>query len=170
MLNVRDTLRTGSLPSAARADELQPDVAPPVPEQAAGKDMGAEAAGQPDMADRIRRAAQQRVELARLEVENRQTDIVSLEKRLAEAKLQNLPEAEIKADLDQAQLRLNDARNNHARAKEAQFNTELTINERPQVQAAHDHKPSIREQLKGLVNRSPQGLGSKTSIAPKFKK
>ena len=149
---------------------MQPDVAQPVPQQAAGNDLGTEVAEQPDMADRIRRAAQQRVELARLEVQDRQNDIISLEQRLAEAKVQNLPDAEIKADLDQAQLRLNDARNNHARAKEAQFNTELTINERPQVQAAHDHKPSIREQLKGLVNRGPQGQGVKAAIASKFKK
>lgn len=125
-----------------------------------------------DITDRLRQSAQLRVELARQEVETRQDAIIKIEARLGEISAQHLPKEEILADLQQASMRLNEARGNLARAEEAQLNTELAASTKiaetsmAQTPAA---KPSVREQLKSYLAKAGLSGPSKSAGAAKVK-
>lgn len=125
--------------------------------------------GESDLADRIRQAAQRRVDLARQEVEKRQEEVRHLEERLAEAAKHELPQAEIEADMTDAQFRLSEARSDLVRAEEAQLNTdlaaELKLNETAKGETQDTQKkPSVRDQLKGFFSRKDTAQGNSESV------
>lgn len=144
-----------------------------------------------EMADRMRQAADRRVELAKREVERRQQEVKFHEQRLTEVTQNDLPTAEVKADMDEAKQRLNEARFKLVRAEEAQTNTQLAaeklgpeeqqklkqggpmqkLPDSPKEgQQAAAHKPSVREQLKGFFSKKEANLGNSESVsAPKPK-
>ncbi|MDB6140645.1 MAG: hypothetical protein JWO94_3717 [Verrucomicrobiaceae bacterium] len=195
MASIRDTLagvvQRSESAAAATALGQGAEAAAPHPGLAAkdpAKDEGAAqdqklAEDHADMADRIRKAAQLRVQMARLEVERRHDQVVRLEERQTEIGQQNLPPAEKAADLGEANMRLNEARADLVRAQEAQLNTQHAATEKikaldlPSVAdtalgadkaLAPEKKPSVRDQLKGFFSRGDKAAGPAVAV-PKAK-
>lgn len=161
MPSVRDLLAGATRAAASAAQENA--VSGPEP-KAAGVEPPK--AGDSEMSNRIRQAALRRVELAKLEVEKLQDEIVHQEGRISDAQAQSLPAAEIKADMDEAQMRLREARHDLTRAEEALHNTEVAARQKvkPEGVSAGDAKQgSVRAQLKGLFNHAPAASENKLS-------
>ena len=160
--------------------EAKPEVSPLKPGEALEGQR--KQGGHEDLTDRMRQAAQRRVELARLEVERRQEEVKFQQQRLSEAALHDLPQGEVSADINEAQQRLNEAQSDLARAEEAQFNTELAANQKlapselkqgpmqklpdgPKQGEDAVAKPSVRDQLKSFFTRKEMGQGNAEAVS-----
>ena len=170
MPSVRDLLAGASQSDAPAVTSLEPSL------EKAENQRGGESLELPQeekqadsqaMAERIRKAMQLRVQLARMEVERREVEVRTQQERKAEITQQNIPDDEIDADLSEAQMRLNEARADLVRAEEAKHNTHLAASREVQAtftpRASKDatvilsKKPSIRDQLKSFFNRGDKG-------------
>jgi len=160
MPSVRDILRGGS--PNDDPDSLRQGVqgGQPLPEE--GMENTASMAEL--MADRLRRAADQRAALALSEINRLQQHIDQMQERIQELRKQNLPVAELHANLEEAENRLEEAQADHARAKESRHNTDLTASLGQGNHEAHTHPEHVGHGTgPGKVRDS---LG-KTTAAPK---
>jgi len=81
---------------------------------------------QSDLVSALVQAQDQRAALAQTEITKLQSHIQQLQEQMAELAKANLPQGNLKANIKDAQVRLEDAEEELARANEAKQNTELT--------------------------------------------
>lgn len=109
------------------------------------------------IAERLRLAADQRAALAQGEIGRLQVRIDQLQGRLEDLAAQNLPHAEVKADLEEAHERLDEAKADLTRAHEARQNTDLASGR----QAHLDHDEEFMHENKAAQSHT-QGHGGPT--------
>lgn len=132
-----------------------------------------------DIMERLRQGADQKAALAKLEMERQQQKIEQLEDQLDDLHQQGQPAGEIEGLLENARIRLDDARGDLARAEEAKVNINASMGaSRGEVPAhldhdqsmggadAHDAVHSVRNALGSRAHNSP-GSGSRQSHRPK---
>jgi chromosome segregation ATPase len=117
------------------------------------------------IAERLRRAADQRAAFAQGEIDRLKDRIDQLQSQLEDLASRNLPLGEVKADLKEAQDRLEGAKADRARAHEARQNTDLTasFSQGHTEEQGHQQGPDRGQGTKGTSVRSAIG---KTGIGP----
>jgi hypothetical protein len=111
------------------------------------------------IAERLRQGADQRAALAQGEINRLQVRVDQLESHLEELKFQNLPLAGVKANLDEAHERLEEAKSDLVRAHEARQNTDLTASLSQEQHEGHElqHHEAHEGTTRGISVRGALG-------------
>lgn len=169
MPSVRDILN-GVRSAAAKAEQQAPTVSTPEPSLETAQGEAAAQDEHAEIADRLRQAADQKAALAKLEMERQQQRIGQLEDQLGDLKEQGLPSDELEGQLDNAKLRLEDAKDDLARAEESKLNINPAMGQSRGETPAHLDKdqgmggPDDKNSVRNSMGNRPQNPG-----ASKFK-